>query len=135
LFLTTNAQYGRFMAHPVVHFEIIGRDPARLRSYYGSLFGWQFDLGHEAAEAVSAPGSYGFTQPAAGIPGGVGGGPGYAARTLFYVGVPDVEAALRQAVELGGTRVSGPHENPDGTLVVGFLTDPEGHLIGLAAPR
>jgi predicted enzyme related to lactoylglutathione lyase len=122
------------MAHPVVHFEIIGADPARLRDYYGSLFGWQFDLSHDAAPAVSAPGSYGFTQPPAGIPGGVGGGPGYAARTLFYVGVPDVEAALLQAVQLGGTRVSGPHPNPDGTLVVGFLTDPEGHLIGLAAP-
>jgi predicted enzyme related to lactoylglutathione lyase len=122
------------MANPVVHFEIIGTDPDRLRAYYGSLFGWQFDLGHDAAPEVSAPGSYGFTQPSTGIPGGVGGGSGYAARTLFYVGVPDVEAALRQAADLGGTRVSGPHPNPAGTLIVGFFTDPEGHLIGLAAP-
>ena len=67
-----------------------------------------------------------------GIPGGVGGGAGYAGRTLFYVGVPDVEAALSQAEELGGTRVSGPHANRN-NLVVGFFTDPEGHLVGLAA--
>ena len=33
----------------------------------------------------------------AGIPGGVGGGDGYAGRVTFYVGVPDVEAALRKA--------------------------------------
>jgi predicted enzyme related to lactoylglutathione lyase len=122
------------MGHPVVHFEIIGTGPERLRDYYGELFGWQFDLGHDAAGAVSAPGEYGFTQPSAGIPGGIGGGEGYAPRTLFYVGVPDVEKALQQAEQLGGARVSGPHPNPAGTLTVGFFTDPEGHLIGLAAP-
>ena len=122
------------MGQPVVHFEIIGSDPRLLRDYYGKLFGWRFDLAHDAADAVSAAGNYGFTQPSDGIAGGVGGGAGYARRTLFYVGVPDVEAALRQAEQLGGTRVSGPHANPAGTLTVGFFTDPEGHLVGLAAP-
>ncbi|WCN78602.1 VOC family protein [Micromonospora sp. LH3U1] len=126
------------MGLPVVHFEIIGTDPQRLRTYYGALFDWQFDVGDAAAEAVSAPGTYGFVHPdtstgGGGIPGGVGGGAGYPHRTLFYVGVPDVEVALRQAEHLGGARVSGPHSNRDGTLVVGFFTDPEGHLVGLAA--
>lgn len=122
------------MGMPVVHFEIIGTDPQRLRSYYGDLFDWRFDVTSDAAEAVSAPGHYGFVQPdGGGIPGGVGGGADYPHRTLFYVGVPDVEAALRQAERLGGARVSGPHPNPDGTLQVGFFTDPEGHLVGLAA--
>ncbi|WP_410809260.1 VOC family protein [Micromonospora sp. 067-2] len=129
------------MGRPVVHFEIIGTDPQRLRSYYAELFDWQFDVGDAAAEAVSAPGTYGFIHPdatldgAAGIPGGVGGGAGYPHRTLFYVGVPDVAEALRHAERLGGTPVSGPHHNPDGTLVVGYFTDPEGHLVGLAAAR
>jgi len=122
------------MGRPVVHFEIIGTDPERLRGYYGELFGWKFDVGSATAEAVSAPGEYGFVQPdGGGIPGGVGGGADYPHRTLFYVGVPDVEAALREAERLGGARVSGPHPNPEGTLAVGFFTDPEGHLIGLAA--
>jgi predicted enzyme related to lactoylglutathione lyase len=120
------------MAQPVVHFEIIGSDPAKLRGYYGRLFGWQFDVG-DAADAVSAPGDYGFVAPGRGIPGGIGGGAGYPPRTLFYVGVPDVEAALQQAEDLGGTRVSGPHDHPQHTLTVGFFTDPEGHLVGLAA--
>jgi predicted enzyme related to lactoylglutathione lyase len=121
------------MGQPVVHFEIIGTDPQRLRGYYGELFGWQFDLGNDAADAVSAAGEYGFVAPGGGVPGGVGGGPGYPHRTLFYVGVPDVEAALQQAERLGGARVSGPHANPAGTLMVGFFTDPEGHLVGVAA--
>jgi predicted enzyme related to lactoylglutathione lyase len=31
------------MGQPVVHFEIIGNDPERLRRYYRELFGWEFD--------------------------------------------------------------------------------------------
>jgi predicted enzyme related to lactoylglutathione lyase len=120
------------MGNPVVHFEVIGQDPAALRRYYGVLFGWEFDTGGPVAEAVSEPGNYGFTDGGDSIPGGVGGGAGYPARTLFYVGVPDVEAALARAEALGGARVSGPHRSPGTELTVGFLTDPEGHLIGVA---
>jgi predicted enzyme related to lactoylglutathione lyase len=119
---------------PVVHFEIIGRDPARLRSYYGELFGWEFQVDDAATEAVSEPGNYGFVSGSAagnGINGGVGGGEGYESRVLFYVSVPNVEAALKKAESLGGRRSMGPEGTP-GTLVVGQVTDPEGNLIGVA---
>jgi uncharacterized protein len=126
------------MGHPVVHFEVIGQDPAALRRYYGALFGWQFDTTGPVSDAVSEAGNYGFTEggttsSGVGIPGGVGGGADYPARTLFYVGVPDVEAALDRATALGGTRVSGPHRSAGSDLSVGFFTDPEGHLIGVAS--
>jgi uncharacterized protein len=127
------------MAQPVVHFEIIGEDPASLRRYYGELFGWDFDTTGPVADAVSEPGQYGFTDPGrsstgAGIPGGIGGGAGYRPRTLFYVGVADVEEALAEAERLGGTCVSGPHRSSaTAGLVVGFFTDPGGHLVGLAS--
>jgi uncharacterized protein len=65
--------------------------------------------------------------------GGVGGGAGYESHVLFYVGVPDVEAALRKAESLGGRRLMGPERAPSG-LVVGHFTDPEGNLIGVAGP-
>ncbi len=122
------------MGQPVVHFEVIGADPAALRSYYGELFGWQFDLGDAQTESVSKSGEYGFVDGAAngnGMNGGVGGGAGYESRVLFYVGVPNVEAALARAEELGGTRQLGPEGTP-GTLVVGRFTDPQGNLIGVA---
>jgi predicted enzyme related to lactoylglutathione lyase len=123
------------MAQPVVHFEIIGTEPAKLRSYFGELFGWEFDTSAQVAAAVSEPGNYGFVDhdPAegAGIPGGVGGGAAYPARVLFYVGVPDVEAALQRAERLGGQRRMGPERAPTG-LVVGHFSDPEGNLIGVA---
>jgi predicted enzyme related to lactoylglutathione lyase len=137
------------MGQPVVHFEVIGSDPARLRDYYSALFGWEFDTSGSVAPSVSQQGNYGFTDTdapdtgvaasdapdgGARIPGGVGGGPGYDSHALFYVGVPDVEAALRQAESLGGTRRMGPEQAPGRDLVVGQFTDPEGNLIGVAGP-
>jgi predicted enzyme related to lactoylglutathione lyase len=120
--------------HPVVHFEIIGAQPERLRGYYAELFGWRFDTGNPVSEAVSDPDDYGFVDApgGVGIPGGVGGGPRHASRAIFYVAVDDVERALRDAERLGGTRVLDPARAPSG-LVVGHFTDPAGNLVGLAA--
>jgi predicted enzyme related to lactoylglutathione lyase len=125
------------MGRPVVHFEIIGNDPAALRSYYGELFGWEFDTTGPVVQAVSEAGNYGFVEPGragygAGIPGGVGGGSGYHSQALFYVGVPDVEAALQEAERLGGVRLMGPEQSPGRDLIVGQFSDPEGHVIGVA---
>jgi predicted enzyme related to lactoylglutathione lyase len=124
------------MGQPVVHFEIIGQAPDKLRSYYGDLFGWEFDTTPPVAEPVSEAGNYGFVQNAVsdgtGIPGGVGGGVGYDSHPIFYVGVPHVEAALRKAESLGGTRRMGPAQAPGTDLQVGHFTDPEGNLIGVA---
>ncbi|MET0819114.1 MAG: VOC family protein [Solirubrobacteraceae bacterium] len=118
------------MGQPVVHFEIIGKDGERLQSYYSQLFDWQIDAGN--------PMGYGIVMregntnaDGVGIGGGVAGGPeGYEGHVMFYVEVPDVEAALAQAESLGGTRVMGPEEPMEG-LVMGQFNDPEGHLIGL----
>jgi uncharacterized protein len=125
------------MGQPVVHFEIIGNDPTRLRHFFSELFGWQFDTGVTVAEAVSEPTNYGFldrltASDGSGIRGGVGGGEGYERHVVIYVGVLDVEEALRKAEDLGGQRQMGPETAPNG-LVVGHFTDPEGNLIGLAS--
>ena len=63
------------MGQPVVHFEIIGKDGEKLKSYYSDLFGWEIDADN--------PMSYGIVQrdgninaDGAGIGGGVGGRPG-----------------------------------------------------------
>ncbi len=124
------------MPQPVVHFEIIGRDPDALRRYFGALFGWEYDTPSPVADEVSDPDQYGFVdliaaEDGAGIRGGIGGGPQRTPQALFYVAVPDVEAALQRAEELGGTRTMGPARSPNG-LVVGRFTDPEGNLVGVA---
>jgi predicted enzyme related to lactoylglutathione lyase len=124
------------MANPVVHFEVIGKDPERLRRYYGDLFGWAFDTPSPVAPEVSEPDGYGFldlvtSADGTGIRGGIGGGERYESHAVFYVGVPDVERALQEAERLGGRRGMGPARSPSG-LVVGHFTDPEGTLIGVA---
>jgi len=134
--LLANAAKDQSRAQPVVHFEVIGKDPTRLRSYYGDLFGWEFETPSPVAREVSEPDNYGFldllrSDDGIGIRGGIGGGEAYQNHAVFYVGVPDVEAALQRAERLGGTRIMGPARSPNG-LVVGHFTDPEGTLIGVA---
>jgi predicted enzyme related to lactoylglutathione lyase len=122
------------MGQPVVHFEVIGKDGARLQSYYADLFGWQIDSDNQM--------NYGIVQrdgntnsEGAGIGGGVGTGPeGYDGHVTFYVEVPDAEAALAKAEELGGTRVMGPDQVMEG-LVIGQFADPEGHVVGVVQGR
>lgn len=110
------------MTHPVMWFEVLGADGNRLRSFYGDLFGWTFNL---------APTGYGVVEHAGrGIPGGVG-----TARddmrswVTFYVETADVTAALAKAEALGGKVVVPRMVTPNVTL--GIFEDPEGHPIGL----
>ena len=118
------------MGQPVVHFEVIGKDGARLQSYYAELFGWEIDsdnpMGYGVVQRDGNTNSDGV-----GIGGGVGVGPeGYDGHVTFYVEVPDVEAALARAEELGGSRMMGPEEMSPG-LVIGMFGDPEGHVVGV----
>lgn len=118
------------MGAPVVHFEIVGKDAVKLRDYYGSLFGWEFDTNNPMNYGVVSR-EDNLTPEGIGIGGGIGQGPeGYEGHVIFYVGVDDVEAALSKAESLGGTRVMGP-ETIMGSMILGMFNDPEGHLIGL----
>src|SRR5688572_26405472 len=118
------------MGQPVVHFEIIGKDGDRLKSYYSDLFGWQIDSDN--------PMKYGLVQregntnaDGVGIGGGVGEGPEeYGGHVTFYVEVPDVEAALAKAESLGGSRMMGPDKVMEG-VEIGLFLDPEGHTVGV----
>jgi len=67
------------MGQPVVHFEIIGKDGDKLKSYYSELFGWDIDAGHPMKYGIvkgeDNPSSIGS------IGGGVATGPGQSAFT------------------------------------------------------
>ncbi len=111
------------MGQPVVHFEVMGNDAAKLQKYYADLFGWKVNV------VPGAPVNYGLVE-GAGIAGGIGGSADTPSHVTFYIQVPDVEAALQQAERLGGTRVAGPDEVPGGP-VIGLFNDPEGHTVGV----
>src|SRR5947209_1745630 len=117
------------MGQPVVHFEVIGKDPDRLRSYYSELFGWQF--GEPIGPTDYTMVERNTNDEGIGIAGGVGGVPeGYDGHVTVYVQVPDVEAALSKAESLGGSRMMGPDQVPGGP-VIGLFSDPEGHVVGV----
>ena len=112
------------MAHPVMWFEVLGKDGSRLRKFYSGLFGWGF--------GASDPIEYGIvnTGDSRGIPGGIGQSyPGTRPWVTFYVETPDVTASLKQAETLGGKMVLPRTALPGAT--VGAFEDPEGHVVGL----
>ncbi|HEY0317939.1 MAG TPA: VOC family protein [Solirubrobacterales bacterium] len=116
------------MGQAVVHFEVVGKDGAKLQSYYREMFDWKMNADNPMNYALveAEEGSQGK-----GIPGGIGQGPeGYEGHVTFYVEVPDVEAALAKAESLGGIRVMGPETIME-QVTLGQFRDPEGHLIGL----
>jgi len=125
------------MGNPVVHFELIGPDPARLREFYSRLFGWDAPPGAPVAEAVSATSQYSFITPSDEAPpaaGGIGGGPGFENHAIFYVGVSNVAEALAEAESLGATIVLPSQRNEGGQVTVAHFRDPAGNLVGIAGP-
>jgi len=119
------------MGQPVVHFEVIGKDGDKLKSYYSELFGWDIDSDNEMKYGM-VPREGNTNADGAGIGGGISAGPdGYEGHVTFYVEVPDVEAALAKAESLGGTRMMGPDKVSE-QVEIGLFNDPEGHLVGVS---
>lgn len=118
------------MANPVIHFEVIGKDGDKLKSYYSELFGWEINSDNPMNYGTIGDGQ-GRGPDGEGIGGGIAGAPeGYDGHVTFYVSVPDVEAALAKAESLGGERVFGPDKVMD-MMILGQFKDPEGHVIGV----
>jgi uncharacterized protein len=126
------------MGSPIVHFEVIGSDGERLKSYYSELFGWELqDFGGPMNYAtVDREGN--TAADGAGIGGGIGGSSelepenGHA---TFYVEVRDIRSAIDKAEELGGKRVMGPEEVPGQGIEIALVNDPEGHVVGMVESK
>lgn len=112
-------------------------EPARIAPFYRDGLGWsptveeanyvQFDAGlglmrRAAAEAFAGPELTRVAPTQDTL------------RAEIYLHVPDPEACLQRLVGLGGRLVSDVVPRPWGDRA-GYVLDPEGHLIGLAAPQ
>jgi uncharacterized protein len=109
-------------ARPVVHWEIVARDPGRQAEFYRALFNWQIGDG-----------------PIAQITPGLGGpepGPAGHIRAgdmpalALYVQVRDLRDSLERTAELGGKVLSDPFDVPDGPTIAA-IEDPEGNALVL----
>ncbi len=113
--------------NPVVHFEVLGRDPSALRKFYSEAFGWQL------GPADDGPLQYSMVhmkQGSEGIDGGIGKAPQGPGHVTFYIGVDDAEGALKQVEQLGGKTIQPPVQVPGG-VTFALFADPEGHVVGL----
>jgi predicted enzyme related to lactoylglutathione lyase len=109
-------------ARPVVHWEIVARDPERQAAFYGELFRW------EIGEGPIMPVSPGLGGPEPGPAGHIrrGDKPG----VILYVQVRDLRASLDRAVALGATLVTEPFDVPGGPTLAA-VDDPEGNPLVL----
>ncbi len=115
------------IGRPVVFFEILGKDSAQLREFYGKLFGWQISADNPAGYAMVAPGVGG---PVEGVGGGIASSGDGPARVAIYVQVLSLDETLAEVERTGGKRVLPPIDVPNGPTIAQFA-DPEGNVIGL----
>src|SRR5262245_28063518 len=102
------------MGHPVMWFEVLGNDAAKLRRFYADLFGWTYDVISEADYGVVKTGE------SRGVMGGIGkaapNGQPWRSWVTFYTETPDVTASLKKVEALGG-RVIAPRTELPGAIV------------------
>jgi predicted enzyme related to lactoylglutathione lyase len=110
------------MGNPVVHFEVVGSDGAKLQDFYGKLFDWKINAAN--------PMNYGIVDNSGeGINGGVGQAPDGSRQVTWYVQVDSIDDYLKKAEEMGGKTVM-PRTEMD-MVTLGMLADPEGNVVGL----
>lgn len=111
------------MPNHVVHFEIAGKDPSALQSFYRELFGWNINSEN--------PVNYGLvnTEAGRGINGGIEGEARDPAVTV-YVGVDDLSDYLGRIEQAGGATVTPITEIP-GMVTYATFKDPAGNIMGL----
>lgn len=114
------------MPHPVIWFEVIGKDSAVLSRFYGDLFDWKIDPGPQGYFMATPDGE----RPSGGIGTDPAGGDGH---VTFYAEADDLQGLLDKAERLGGKTVMPPTEPMEGTRIA-LLADPEGHVVGLVNP-
>jgi hypothetical protein len=102
---------------PIVYFEVAGPDAARLKSFYTAAFGWNIN----AAATIDAAST-------GGLRGGIRQDP---PEKIFYLGVPDIVAALKQ-IEAAGGKTIVPRTVVPGVVTFALFTDPAGNRMGLA---
>ena len=120
------------MANPVTWFEIMGKDSARLQTFYRDVFGWKL------TPPVKEMGNYSTLAQAAAKPG-IGGGIGEGdARVSVYVEVAEPQSYVDKAVA-SGARLIMPVTTITPTTTIAMLVDPAGNTFGVLkaqrAPR
>ena len=115
------------MGRPVVHWELMSKDPAKVSAFYEKIFGWKITPMPEMNYRLVETGGQG------GINGGIfrpeheGPWPG---NMTLYIDVDDLAAYRRKIVAEGG-KIHIEEQEVPGMGAFSLFTDPEGRMMGL----
>ena len=124
------------MSGRVVHFEIPFDNAERARAFYFAAFGWELTpmQGMDYTLVMTGPsGEEGPSEPGF-INGGLGRQSGELPAPTVVVDVDDLDAALVEIGELGGSTVAGRQEVGDMGYTA-YVRDSEGNVLGLWETR
>ena len=119
------------MGLPVVHWEMMSKDPAGVSDFYAKIFGWKVIYRPELNYRIVDTGSKD------GINGGIvkpdreGPWPG---NQIFYVAVDDLGKYNRK-IEAAGGKIHVEKQEVPGMGWLSLFTDPEGRMNGLFKPN
>jgi hypothetical protein len=119
------------MGNPVVHWELMSKEPEKISEFYAKIFGWKVQHRPELNYRIVETGAK------EGINGGIvkpdreGPWPG---NQLFYVLVDDLAAYCRKIADAGG-RIHVEEQEIPGMGWLALFTDPEGRMNGLFKPK
>ena len=115
------------MGNPVVHWELLSKDPAKVSAFYEKLFGWKIQHRPELNYRIVETGGQG------GINGGItrpehdGDWPG---NMTVYIAVDDL-AAYRSRILAAGGKILIEEQAVAGMGAFSLFTDPDGRMMGL----
>jgi uncharacterized protein len=119
------------MGRPVVHWELMSKDPEKVATFYEKIFDWNIknipEMNYRLVETGS--GSNGSS----GINGGIFKPPHpepWPGNMTLYIDVDDLAAYRKRVVQAGGTIQVEEQEVP-GMGSFCLFTDPEGRMMGL----
>jgi predicted enzyme related to lactoylglutathione lyase len=116
------------VGQPVMQWQILAKEPAKLADFYSKLFAWDINTNNALNYRMIDTGSE------RGINGGIWPAPpeGHSMVSL-YIEVDDVGVYASKAIKLGGRIVVPPQKLPDGDEMAVIL-DVEGIPVGLFKP-
>ncbi len=115
------------MGRPVVHWELMSKDPPRVAAFYEKIFGWKIqhmpEMNYRLVETGGTGGiNGGILRPEREEP--------WPGNMTLYIDVDDL-AAYRQRILAEGGKIHVEEQEVPGMGSFSLFTDPEGRMMGL----
>ena len=115
------------MGNPVVHWELLSKDPAKVASFYEQVFDWKIqhrpELNYRLVDTGGAGGiNGGIMKPQHPEP--------WPGNMTVYIDVDDLAAYRKRVVQAGG-KILIEEQEVRGMGTLSLFTDPDGRMMGL----